>query len=142
MRSNADHATRRIRLLFISTLTLAALGLLAATSGTAAQGPAGGRKQAAVTVQGMQCPFCAYGIKKHLAKIPGVTRVDLELAKNQAIVTVAPEAKVTDTQIQQAIRKAGFTPGQDRVAVGRQRRKDQRRLTVCRTRVGVGGALR
>lgn len=111
MRTKIDHETQRIRMLFISTLALAALGLLAGTSGAAAQGPAGGRKQAAVTVQGMQCPFCAYGIKKHLAKIPGVTRVDVELAKNQAIVTFAPDAKVTDAQIQQAIRKAGFTPG-------------------------------
>ncbi len=79
--------------------------------GWAAQARAGASKQAVVTVQGVQCPFCAYGVQKQLKKLPGVTGVDVELAKNQAIVTFAPDAKVTDADIQQAIRKAGFTPG-------------------------------
>lgn len=77
----------------------------------AAQAPEGGSKQAVVTVQGMQCPFCAYGIKKHLAKLPGAKKVDVELAKNQAIVTFALDAKVDDAQVRQAVRKAGFTAG-------------------------------
>lgn len=75
-----------------------------------AQAPAGNLKQAVVTVHGMQCPFCAYGIKKHLAKLPGAKKVEVELAKNQAIVTFAPDAKVNDEQIQRAVRNAGFTP--------------------------------
>lgn len=74
-----------------------------------AQAPAGGVKQAVVTVHGMQCPFCAYGIKKHLAKLPGAKSVEVALAKNQAVVTFAPDAKVTDEQIQKAVRSAGFT---------------------------------
>lgn len=74
-----------------------------------AQAPAGTAKQAVVTVHGMQCPFCAYGIKKHLAKLPGAKKVETELAKNQAIVTFAPDAKVSDEQIQRAVRNAGFT---------------------------------
>lgn len=110
MRTNAHRGRRQLRTLIVSTLVVTALGLFAGTE-TTARARAGGGKQAVVTVQGMQCPFCAYGIKKHLAKLPGVTRVDVELAKNQAIVTFAPDAKVTDAQIQQAIRKAGFTPG-------------------------------
>lgn len=76
-----------------------------------AQAPANGTKQAVVTVQGMQCPFCAYGIKKHLAKLPGAQKVEVELAKNQAIVTFADDEKVGDKEIQQAIRNAGFTAG-------------------------------
>lgn len=74
-----------------------------------AQAPAGNAKQAVVTVHGMQCPFCAYGIKKHLAKLPGAKNVEVELAKNQAIVTFTPDAKVNDEQIRQAVRNAGFT---------------------------------
>lgn len=77
----------------------------------AAQAPEGASKQAVVTVQGMQCPFCAYGIRKHLAKLPGARKVEVELAKNQAIVTFAPDAKVGDKEIQQAVRNAGFTAG-------------------------------
>jgi copper chaperone CopZ len=108
MRINAHRGRQLLRTLVISALVMTALGLLG-TFDTAAQTPGDGQRQAVVTVQGMQCPFCAYGIKKHLAKLAGVTRVDVELAKNQAIVTIAPDAKVTDEQIQQAIRKAGFT---------------------------------
>lgn len=89
---------------------IVALGLLAATQATAAQAPAG-EKQAVVTVQGMQCPFCAYGIKKHLTKLPGATQVEVELAKNQATVTFEADTEVTDEQIEEAVRKAGFTPG-------------------------------
>ena len=78
---------------------------------SAAQAPADGPTQAVVTVKGMQCPFCAYGIRKHLTKLPGANTVEVELAKNQAIVTFAAGATVTDEQIQEAIRKAGFTAG-------------------------------
>ena len=110
MRINAYRGRQQLRTLE-SSVVLMAVAVLAAPLTVAAQAPAGSQKQAVVTVRGMQCPFCAYGIKKHLAKLPGVTRVDVELAKNQAIVTFASDAKVTDAQIQQAIRKAGFTPG-------------------------------
>lgn len=74
-----------------------------------AQAPPSNVKQAVVTVHGMQCPFCAYGIKKHLAKLPGATKVEVELAKNQAIVAFAADAKVNDEQIRRAVRNAGFT---------------------------------
>ena len=75
-------------------------------------GPASGAsRQAAVAVNGMSCPFCAYGVKKHLSALPGVKSVQVELAKGEAIVEFAPEAKVTDEQIQKAVRDAGFTPG-------------------------------
>lgn len=110
MRINAYRGRQQLRTL-VSSVVLMAVAVLATTLTVAAQAPAGTQKRAVVTVQGMQCPFCAYGIKKHLAKLPGVTRVDVELAKNQAILTFTPAAKVTDADIQQAIRKAGFTPG-------------------------------
>ena len=42
---------------------------------SAAQAPADGPIQAVVTVKGMQCPFCAYGIRKHLTKLPGANTV-------------------------------------------------------------------
>lgn len=42
--------------------------------------------------------------------MPGVEKVEVELAKNQAFVHVAPGANVTDAQLQRAVRKAGFEP--------------------------------
>jgi len=106
-----SHRGRRLRALIVGAFALLVVGLLAGTPRIVAQASPKSGKQAVVTVQGMQCPFCAYGIKKHLAKLPGVTRVDVELARNQAIVTFAPDAEASDEQIRQAVRKAGFTPG-------------------------------
>jgi mercuric ion binding protein len=111
MQTNTHRGRQPLHRLAISVVVVMALGQVASTFSAAAQAPAGDRNQAVVTVRGMQCPFCAYGIKKHLAKLPGATRVDVELAKNHAIVTFAPGAKVTDAQIQQAVRNAGFTAG-------------------------------
>ncbi len=111
MRPNTPRKRQQLRRVAISVVAVVALALVASAFGAAAQAPAGDQNQAVVTVRGMQCPFCAYGIKKHLAKLPGATRVDVELAKNQAIVTFAPDATVTDAQIQQAVRNAGFTAG-------------------------------
>lgn len=108
---NAHGRRPQGRPLVSRTAVVLTVALLAGTWTMAAQAPADGRTQAVLTVLGMQCPFCAYGIQKHLKKLPGVTKVEVELAENQAIVTVAPDAEVTDEDLQRAIRKAGFTPG-------------------------------
>lgn len=68
-------------------------------------------KQAVVEAKGMSCPFCAYGVKKHLLQLPGAKNVEVDLSKDQATVDFAPDSKVTDEQIKKAVRDAGFTPG-------------------------------
>lgn len=67
--------------------------------------------RAVVKVVGMACPFCAYGIRKHLRSLPGVKNVEVDLAESKAIIEVNGHAKPTDAEIQQAIKDAGFTPG-------------------------------
>lgn len=100
------------RFVLVSTAALVvALVTLLATPLWGWQADSGESKQAVISVQGMQCPFCAYGIRKHLTKLPGARKVEVELAKNEAIVTFAPNATTGDKEIQQAIRKAGFTAG-------------------------------
>lgn len=68
-------------------------------------------KQAVVETKGMSCPFCAYGIKKHLLQLPGAKKVEVDLAQDQATVDFAPDSQVTDEQIKKAVRDAGFKPG-------------------------------
>ena len=94
-------------------LVLAATALASLAAPPAARsGPASGAsRQAVVAVNGMSCPFCAYGVKKHLSALPGVKSVQVEMAKGEAIVEFAPETEITDEQIQRAVRAAGFTPG-------------------------------
>lgn len=105
-------ATRVTRVLTIAALVLVA-GRLPAQAQAQTQAPTQTKdaKEAVVTVKGMQCPFCAYGIKKHLAKIPGVRKVEVDLGKNQAIVEFKPDATPKDEQIQRAVHDAGFTAG-------------------------------
>lgn len=113
MNISIRHRQRAGHGLFTHAFLAVTLALVAVVPhGPAAQAPAEGPKQAVVSVKGMQCPFCAYGIRKHLAKLPGADKVEVELAKSRAIVTFAPDATVTDEQIRHAIRKAGFTPGE------------------------------
>jgi len=93
-------------------LVAAILAFLAAPPGAWSGGPASGASsQAVVAVDGMSCPFCAYGVRKHLSALPGVRSVRVELAKGEAIVEFDPEGRVTDDQIRKAVREAGFTPG-------------------------------
>ncbi len=76
----------------------------------AADNPCHGR--AVVTVNGMACPFCAYGLRKELLTLPGVKDVQVNLDKSQAAIDLRGGSDIQDSQIEQAVRKAGFTPGQ------------------------------
>lgn len=100
-----------MRMLMTRVMAIVGIVIVAGALPAMAQAPPTGAKQAVVTVKGMQCPFCAYGIKKQLAKVPGARKVDVDLAKNQAIVEFAPDATPTEAQIRQAVHDAGFTAG-------------------------------
>lgn len=90
-------------------IAFALIGLAAVNPGWSADG--GQQTTIVAQVNGMSCPFCAYGLRKELLTIPGVTDVKVSLAESQASVTVDLSAKVTDEQIRHAIREAGFSPG-------------------------------
>ena len=60
-------------------------------------------------VDGLACPFCAYGIEKKLSTLEGVKRVDVELKKGAVIVTMTEGTALTETQALKAVKDAGFT---------------------------------
>ncbi len=102
------------RLVIAATVLFLGSTLFAAPQATTdkqAASPASTGKQAVVEIKGMSCPFCAYGAKKHLMKLPGAKKVDVTLGQDQAIADFAPDSKVTDDQIRKAVHDAGFTPG-------------------------------
>ena len=59
-----------------------------------------------VGVNGMACPFCAYGIEKKLEDIDGVDELAIRIKDGEVDVPVVKT--VTPDQIQTAIKKAGF----------------------------------
>lgn len=60
-------------------------------------------------VDGLACPFCAYGIEKQLSTLQGVQKVDIELKEGLVLVTMAEKSTLTETQAAEAVRDAGFT---------------------------------
>jgi len=60
-------------------------------------------------VDGLACPYCAYGIEKKLNKIDGVEKIDIDLNKGLVIVNVADGVKLTEEQMTRLFKDAGFT---------------------------------
>ena len=67
---------------------------------------------AKVTVEGMACQHCEAAVKKSLEDLPGVSQVKADRIKKEAEFTLSEDSLLTDEDIMDAIRKAGFTPVQ------------------------------
>ena len=62
-----------------------------------------------VQVDGLNCPFCAYGIEKQLEKLDGVENAETELALGQISVEVAGGVTLSEETVREIVRDAGFT---------------------------------
>ena len=60
-------------------------------------------------VQGMTCPFCVYGLKKKLEKLPDIKQADVSLKENKVRLTLEPGVKSDEALYQETIKKSGFT---------------------------------
>lgn len=60
-------------------------------------------------VDGLACPFCAYGIEKGFTKTEGVKSVDIDL-KNGLVIVKSDESKTfTEDELKKIINDTGFT---------------------------------
>lgn len=59
-------------------------------------------------VDGLACPFCAYGIEKKLSAIEGVLSLDVDIGKGAVIVHMAAQAILDPAAAERAITDAGF----------------------------------
>ncbi|WP_420389528.1 heavy-metal-associated domain-containing protein [Marinobacter sp.] len=66
-------------------------------------------KQYVLGVDGLACPFCAFGIEKRLNKIDGVTEVQVDIGESVVKVTLEEGKPFTEAQARQAVNEAGFT---------------------------------
>jgi len=86
----------------ISLLGFSLLGLwanLALAAGT----------QYNMRVDGLACPFCAYGIEKGFVKTEGVKSVDIDLKNGLVIVKTEDGITFTEKQLKRIINDTGFT---------------------------------
>lgn len=60
-------------------------------------------------VDGLACPYCAYGIEKKFKTIEGVKTIDVDLEKGIVSVCTSDTTSFTDEQLTQLFTDAGFT---------------------------------
>ncbi len=68
--------------------------------------------QVRVQVDGLTCPFCAYGLEKKLKAIDGVEKLEINIEEGVAVLTFRHSDKIDEEQIGKAVKDAGFTPGE------------------------------
>ncbi|MDM8349498.1 heavy-metal-associated domain-containing protein [Pseudomonas sp. sp1636] len=88
---------------YISTLGMA-VSLLMATAAALAAGPS-----YRLAVDGLACPFCAYGIEKKLSALVGVERLETNIEDGSVIVTMQDGAILDEAAVQKAVKAAGFS---------------------------------
>ncbi|MCH7550345.1 MAG: heavy-metal-associated domain-containing protein [Proteobacteria bacterium] len=60
-------------------------------------------------VDGLACPFCAYGVEKKIGGLDGVEKVEIEIEDGLVAVTLTAGATLDEATAKQAIDEAGFT---------------------------------
>lgn len=65
----------------------------------------------ALQVDGLACPFCAYGVEKKLNSIEGVEEIKVDIEKGQVIVIMADGSLLSESNAREQVEKAGFTLG-------------------------------
>ncbi len=60
-------------------------------------------------IDGLACPFCAYGIEKQLGAIEGVETVETDIKSGTVTVTMQEGASLDEGAANGAVEAAGFT---------------------------------
>ena len=65
-----------------------------------------------IPVKGMSCPFCAYGVEKHISKMPSVEKCEVSSTEGIARITLAPGVDLDVQALKSAVIDSGFSPGE------------------------------
>ena len=60
-------------------------------------------------VDGLACPFCAYGIEKKLKAIKGTSKINIDLDKGLVQVNMDEGTKLSEEQMKIMFNDSGFT---------------------------------
>ncbi len=60
-------------------------------------------------VDGLACPFCAYGVEKKVGGLDGVEKVDIDIDEGLVAVTLVDGAALDEATASRAVDEAGFT---------------------------------
>ena len=73
-----------------------------------AQGPNDDPRWIEVTILGMSCPFCAYGVEQKLKRLAGVTELEVVLETGVATLRLEEDADISNELLQRTVEEAGF----------------------------------
>lgn len=62
-----------------------------------------------IRVDGLACPYCAYGIEKKFKQIDGVEKVDIDLEKGVVVVDAADDVELSEDRVRTLVNDSGFT---------------------------------
>jgi len=60
-------------------------------------------------VDGMSCPFCAYGLEKKLKKVKDVESVTIDLNEGEVVVIAKAGTTIKEEALHKAVKEAGFS---------------------------------
>ncbi len=66
-------------------------------------------EEVTLRVDGLACPFCAYGIEKQLNAIEGVESAETEIKSGSVVITMQDGAALDEAAARKAVDAAGFT---------------------------------
>ncbi len=89
-------------------MTALRVALLLSSLWAAAAWAGGTQRVYVLGVDGLACPFCAYGIEKKLGAIEGVQSLDVDIRKGAVIVHMAADAILDQAAAERAVTDAGF----------------------------------
>jgi len=108
-----NHVTHKHLPLVATLFTILILGLSVVPQVHAQDNPSKHKIEnpdVTIAVNGLACPFCAYGLEKKLSKIEGVEEVDVEMEEGQVHLKLKYGKIVTEETIVKTVKDAGFTP--------------------------------
>ncbi len=63
-----------------------------------------------VQVDGLGCPFCAYGLEKKFKEFKGIKKVTIDIETGDFSFNYPTEKSLTLKKVQEQVKKAGYTP--------------------------------
>lgn len=60
-------------------------------------------------VDGLACPFCAYGLEKRIKEVPGVSKIVIRVDDGVMLLEAKKDEAIALDRLEPAVKKAGFT---------------------------------
>ena len=73
------------------------------------------KQKVIVQVDGLTCPFCAYGLEKRIKKLPAVRESTINIKKGTVTLFQKEERHIKIDAVKKAVESGGFTPREIRV---------------------------